>query len=74
MMRRLHIADQRSRTSVSTTAPVQADLARCKRPVCGEFQFRGQPRSERGRCSVGASDMNRSVRTEAKVRRSSEPA
>jgi hypothetical protein len=28
------------------------------RPVCGEFQFRRQPGSERGRCSVGASDMN----------------
>jgi hypothetical protein len=39
------------------------------RPVCGEFQFRREPESERGRCSVGASDTNRGVRSKAKVHR-----
>lgn len=42
--------------------------------VCGEFQFRRQPGSERGRCSVGASDMNRGVRSEVKRHRFSELA
>jgi hypothetical protein len=42
--------------------------------VCGEFQFRRQPGSERGGCSVGASDMNRGVRSEVKGHRFSELA
>lgn len=42
--------------------------------VCGESPFKRLPGSERGRRSVGASDMNRGVRLEAKGHRFSEPA
>jgi hypothetical protein len=37
--------------------------------VCGELQFRLQPEAERSRCSVGAGDMNRGVRSEVQGHR-----
>ncbi len=43
-------------------------------PVCGEFQFMRQLGSERGCCSVAASDMTEGLRLEEEVRRCVDPA
>jgi hypothetical protein len=43
-------------------------------PVCGEIQLRRRPESERGRCSVVASDMSQGWRLDGQERRRAEPA